>query len=248
MPLYELGGESPRAQICERLLRFLAGAADIDARNSREAPEPTAQLAKILRIVGRRECGFSTKARRNKIRNGGRCRRAYQEAKRQDKRVPPHELPDCEETDLLRRRINCPGHVRASHRSQIAATIRCAAFPAPNGPSTGIGPWSNCRRGRRLRSLKSFGRRAPSLPAMALAPSRVSSHSVSLRSVMHGQFTKYASFCKPPESVSTQFAPWISASMSRYPSGSITLRWAAGCHAIFSRRTAAGRGGTGKMI
>src|SRR5690606_19492734 len=43
----------------------------------------------------------------------------------------------------------------------------------------------------------------------------VSGHSVSSRSVKHGTPSIYASFCTPPESVSTSFAPDTSFSISK---------------------------------
>jgi len=46
MLLDELGGEPPRAQISERLLRFLALPAKIDACNGRQAAELTVELPK----------------------------------------------------------------------------------------------------------------------------------------------------------------------------------------------------------
>src|ERR1035441_4351446 len=51
--------------------------------------------------------------------------------------------------------------------------------------------------------------------------SNVSTHSVSSRSVMHGTRKKYASFCTPPESVSTNRARLSSSSISKYGTGSI---------------------------
>src|SRR5882762_2036791 len=51
--------------------------------------------------------------------------------------------------------------------------------------------------------------------------STVSTHSVSLRIVKHGTPSQNASFCKPPESVSTRRADPVSDTMSTYPTGSI---------------------------
>jgi hypothetical protein len=52
---------------------------------------------------------------------------------------------------------------------------------------------------------------------------KLASHSVLLRSVMHGILSRKASFCMSPESVRKSFAFYIRFSVSEYPVGSIRV-------------------------
>src|SRR5262249_55280448 len=98
-------------------------------------------------------------------------------------------------------------HAREAYR---AAAMRSAVRPSPYSVGASAGKRAFVRTSPRLwRSASSGSRRV-------FAPARtVSTHSVVLRNVTHGSPSQYASFCKPPESVTTRDASASRASISR---------------------------------
>lgn len=93
--------------------------------------------------------------------------------------------------------------------------MRSLAFPSPK--TSERGPF-----GRKDAAAEQMASR--SAPTSTFQPSStVSVYSVFSRRVTHGTPRRYASFCTPPESVRMRRAFCSSASMSRYPTGSMSV-------------------------
>lgn len=96
----------------------------------------------------------------------------------------------------------------------IAAIIFWEAFPSPKEFGSFLSFSSVSSSFSRI-SAAVFVIFCGLAPVRLLAPScSVSGHSVVSRSVMHGVFSQKASFCIPPESVSTRAAFFISFTVS----------------------------------
>src|SRR5581483_10985610 len=127
--------------------------------------------------------------------------------------------------------------VRLRHGGQAyrAAAIRSAACPSP---------YSCGASGGNVAAASAAGSSSGSASRFAPAAT-VSTHSVLGRSVTHGTRSQYASFCRPPESVTTLLAPATRSSISRKPSGSIACTFGGSAIAA-SSSVCRVRGCTGK--
>src|SRR5581483_373974 len=115
------------------------------------------------------------------------------------------DVPGADDGDVVE------GGARHDAQAYRAAATRSAAWPSPYRGGAAAGNRAAAR---------AVGIASGSASVFAPA-STVSTHSVLGRTVTHGTRSQYASFCSPPESVTTALADAVRSSISRKPSGSI---------------------------
>ena len=192
-------------KLLQHLVRFFSTATQVDSGQRSEAAELPAQI--VLRPLELSASGENTTSeavhRRQHERQGSgqdgtdECHAGcYQRNVAPDKAPHPRQADFAALNDSLESFID----VGLTKIADLGSTICSAACPDPKGPSLALGGRVEKPVGDVVHRALSISRsRAPSLPAMRLAPSwRVSSHSVSSRSVTQGQPRKKCLLLQTP--------------------------------------------------